>query len=695
MDHECHLLFADTRSDEDGSLSTVQLVSVYLYSTQDEVETIQFSLGRLNIVTGVSRMGKSVLVKIIDYCLGRSDIPTSAGNVEKALGWVGAMWQLDDGGRAFVARPLPHGQRKNVEALLVFGGSTLQPPPLPFAPNMNTRTMRLALGQRIGIDESRIEPPPGSLRDPLRTHLGHAAFLCIQSQDEISSSTNIFHRSGERGVDDALRDTIPYFLGAVPPDQALQKALLRQEQRRLQRLERGLRDVIGNAEDIDAELLALHTETVDAGLADPLDPTEQTTRNELVSLLQRASRDASRIPPDTLPTQSQDAERRARNELELAEDEIEQLLAQRVLLLDESEGSSGYEEALNIQVGRLTSLDLLPLAPTTADANEEANTPVPHCPVCGQETDDPTSGQMRASLEKLKSQLDGIRGASPAKSVALETINRQIAEAQGRVRQFRQAVDATLSAKSAVGPDFGRRQDFTRGRIDAIVARAPEADDSNATRIREQIAVAEGTIEELQRSLSDDSARERLTTRLNGVGRDLTKYAQDLGLEHSDKNVRIDLAELTVVAEVDDDPVPLYRIGSAENWIGYHVASHLALHQSFIRHDRPVPRLLVLDQPSQGHYPSQRERQVEEGSADADDQAVRDLYKKLYDFVADNDGKFQVIAVDHADFNEEWFTSSVVKDWRDQSKGPVGLVPAEWIERLEAAADDEVPVTDS
>ncbi|WP_120004373.1 DUF3732 domain-containing protein [Nesterenkonia muleiensis] len=671
----------------------MQLASVYLYSTHGEVEFIDFNPGRLNIVTGVSRKGKSVLVKIIDYCLGRSDIPTSAGNVEKALSWVGAMWQFDDGGRAFVGRPLPQGQQKNVEALLTMGDATLQAPQFPFEPNMNTKTMRLELGQRIGIDESRIEPPLGSLRDPLRTHLGHAAFLCIQSQDEISSSTKIFHRSGERGVDEALRDTIPYFLGAVPPDQALQKAILRQEQRRLQRLERDLRDVIENAEGIEAELLALHSEAVDVGLADPLESTRPTNRNELVSLLHRASRDVSVVPPDTASTQSQDAERRARNDLERAEDELGQLLAQRALLLDESEGSSDYQDALKVQVGRLTSLDLLSPASVAAESgDEETSVQVPGCPVCGQETADPTSGQMRASLEKLKSQLVGIRGASPAKSAALESINQQIMEAQRRVRQLRQAVDATLSAQSAVGRDSSRRQDFTRGRIDALVARAPEADESNAARIRERIAVAEGTIDELQRSLSDDSARERLTTRLNRVGRDLTKHAQDLGLEHSDKNVRIDLAELTVVAEVDDDPVPLHRIGSAENWIGYHVTSHMALHESFIRHDRPVPRFLVLDQPSQGHYPSQRERQTEAGTADADDQAVRDLYKKMYDFVDDNNGKFQIIAVDHADFAEEWFTSSVVKDWRDQSQGQVGLVPAEWLERLDTTTDEEDPL---
>ncbi|WP_053203970.1 DUF3732 domain-containing protein [Jiangella muralis] len=675
----------------------MQLVSVCLYSTLGELETIEFNPGRLNIVTGVSRTGKSVLVKIIDYCLGRSDIPTSAGNVEKALSWVGALWQLNDGGRAYVGRPLPQGQKKNEQALLIIGDAALQPPTPPLEPNMNTKTMRLVLGQRIGIDESQIDPPPGSLRDPLRTHLGHAAFLCIQNQDEISSSTRIFHRSGERGVDDALRDTIPYFLGAVPPDQALQKALLRHEQRRLQKLERDLRDAIDAVATIDSELLALHTEAIEAGLAEPLDPeTPGRSRAELVTLLHRASRDASLVPPDTAPAQSQDAERRARNELELAEDDLYQLLQQRLLLLDEAEGSSDYEDALNIQVGRLTSLDLLPLAsegPSPgpehnegAEDTEEPAKPVVagRCPVCGQESEDPTSGQMRTTLEKLKSQLANIRGASPAKSEALDDINRRIAEVQGRVRRGRLAVDSTFAATSAVGRDANRRQDFTRGRIDAIIARAPEADEGHAALIRERITVAEGTIEELQRQLSDDSARERLTTRLNGVGRDLTKYAQELGLEHSDKNVRIDLAELTVVAEVDDDPVPLHRIGSAENWIGYHVTSHLALHQSFIRHDRPVPRFLVLDQPSQGHYPSEMDRQAETAT-DADDLAVRKLFRKMYDFVAENDGNFQVITVDHADFEETWFQSSIVKNWRDQSDGPVGLIPAKWIARLDGS----------
>jgi hypothetical protein len=58
------------------------------------------------------------------------------------------------------------------------------------------------------------------------------------------------------------------------------------------------------------------------------------------------------------------------------------------------------------------------------------------------------------------------------------------------------------------------------------------------------------------------------------------------------------------VTDTSDGPLPLQRIGSAANWIGYHLATHLALHQFFVENDRPVPRFLMIDQPTQAFYPS-------------------------------------------------------------------------------------------
>ncbi|WKN46679.1 DUF3732 domain-containing protein [Nocardioides sp. Arc9.136] len=654
----------------------MQLVSLALYSRNGEREVIPFQLGRLNVITGQSKTGKTVLVKLIDYCLGRSDVPASAGGVERALGWVGALWQFADGGRAFVGRPIPAGSAaENTEVMLVIGDGHLTPvDPGALAPNTNTRTMRLELGSRIGITESQIDPPAGAVREPLRTHLGHAALLCVQNQDEISNSMRLFHRSGQRGIDEALRDTIPYFLGAVPPDQALLKATLRQETRRLQRLERDLREADSASKEIDEDLRSLLTEAVEAGLAEQPDPGEGLTRPELISRLHQAARGQVTAPGESV-TRQQDSRRRDQAELAIAEDELDQLMQQRSLLLEETEGGSAYADALDVQLGRLTSLNLLPLDSEQEGAGAEASEV---CPVCGssQANPDPSSAQMRAALDQLSDRLRNVRTASPAKSAALDRLNWRIEEAQARVRQARSVLEASFGADATVGRAAIRRQDFTRGRIDAILARAPEADDTHRDALRERITLAEQAVAELTLQLSDDTARERLNSRLLAVGRDLTAYARRLELEHSEQDVRIDLARLTVIADVDDNPVPLHRIGSAENWIGYHIAGHLALHQTFIRHERPVPRLLVIDQPSQGHYPSEVAKRSGRADTDVDELAVRRLYELMNEFTEQNPGQFQIIAVDHADIDRDWFQNAVVDNWRGQGKA---LIPAAWL----------------
>src|SRR5258708_39203158 len=102
-------------------------------------------------------------------------------------------------------------------------GSDLRPPRLhDLRVNTDPKTLRTQIGRRIGIEENITDPDPRTGRQPLEANLAHAVMLCLQSQNEIASSNTLFHRQGERGIQDALRDTIPYFLGAVPQDPGAQ-----------------------------------------------------------------------------------------------------------------------------------------------------------------------------------------------------------------------------------------------------------------------------------------------------------------------------------------------------------------------------------------------------------------------------------------------------------------------------------------
>jgi hypothetical protein len=57
---------------------------------------------------------------------------------------------------------------------------------------------------------------------------------------------------------------------------------------------------------------------------------------------------------------------------------------------------------------------------------------------------------------------------------------------------------------------------------------------------------------------------------------------------------------------------------------------------------------------------------------------TRRLYQVMNDVVVGLKGQLQVIAVDHAEFDEDWFTAAVVERWRDGE----ALIPKSWIPRL-------------
>jgi hypothetical protein len=648
----------------------VQLLLVILYHADGRTRLVEFRPGELNIVTGESRTGKGALLTIVDYCLGRDSMQVPAGPITDTVVWYATLWQLENG-QVFVARPAPAAGRATTQQAMLEFGSDLQPPGLhDLRVNTDSRTLRTQIGRRIGIEENITDPGSGGGRQPLEANLGHAVMLCLQSQNEIASSTALFHRQGERGIPDALRDTIPYFLGAVPQDQALKRAQLRAARHALQRAQAALQTAEQAAQTIDVELRALYEEARAAGLVPDRDITDRIV---LVRTLQgaRTARQPDQRPPSAGDVDRQDRyvalERRART----LRADLQQILADRALLLDQRDEESDYEQSLQLQAGRLTSLNLIEFASGNGAAS------APACPACGQPTDetDPTPAALRSRLNRLRGQLENLAADRPSQRNALLNLDAQAAALREELASAETALNALQAADRVTDLAEADSRDFTRGRIDAILARVVSVDESQFQRLRATADSAAATVTALEAELDDDEDREQLTSRLVIVGRDMTSYADRLELEHSEGSVRLDLARLTVVTDTERGPIPLERIGSAANWIGYHLATHLALHRYLTRQNRPVPRFLLLDQPTQAHYPSEVSLQSGIPENDTDSAAVRRIFRLLYDFAEELTPRFQVIVCDHANLPEPWFQAAVRHNWRGGRK----LIPQDWL----------------
>src|ERR1700730_9628627 len=92
--------------------------------------------------------------------------------------------------------------------------------------------------------------------------------------------------------------------------------------------------------------------------------------------------------------------------------------------------------------------------------------------------------------------------------------------------------------------------------------------------------------------------------------------------------------QLTVIFDRPDRPVPMSRTGGAENHLAYHLSALIALHFFAAKTNCPIPQFLLIDQPTQVYFPSEKVYQeadvsVEKAEADADLAAVRRLFQVL------------------------------------------------------------------
>jgi len=211
------------------------------------------------------------------------------------------------------------------------------------------------------------------------------------------------------------------------------------------------------------------------------------------------------------------------------------------------------------------------------------------------------------------------------------------------------------------------------GRISLYLESIPEL--PSTINLTERRAVLSSEIEALEALVSTDVIQEKLESILSLLSLEMTEWAQHLELEHSERPLRFNLKKLTIVADSQDGPIPMERMGSGENWVGYHLIGHLAFHRWFTKRNRPVPHFLFLDQPSQVYFPPEpaEDRSVED-LEDDDRTELRRMFKMVFDAVNDVTPGFQVIITEHADINEQWYQDSIRERWR----GGLKLVPEDW-----------------
>ena len=183
----------------------LQILNVILYGFNSERRVLSFNPGRLNIITGASKTGKTALIEIIDYCLGASECGIPEGIIRETVEWVGIRLKVTEG-QVFVARRLPSaGHAASSDIFYSIGKEVELPTYSGLSKTTNTEALKDLLTAHAGVSENVHEPPSGQTRSSLSADIRHALFYCFQQQSEIISNRHLFHKQSERWMMNTLQ----------------------------------------------------------------------------------------------------------------------------------------------------------------------------------------------------------------------------------------------------------------------------------------------------------------------------------------------------------------------------------------------------------------------------------------------------------------------------------------------------------
>lgn len=637
--------------------------AIVIYSHTGAQRIVPFRSHGLNIITGKSKTGKSAIIDIVDYCLGRGSFNVAEGAIRKKVAWFG-LHIAKGSDEVFIARDNPGpGASTGSKVYFQRGNVDVYPTLETISKNTTESSLKEFVTRFTGIAENEHRPLTGTRR-PLEANISHALWLCFQKQNTIASQDQLFHRMNEQFLPQDLKDTLPYFLGAVDESHFLLMGELDELQRRLKLLEATESKQLQTIEVSRSRVTRVLNEGKKVGLVgQDYQAVDDTVFRYLTTVAE--------FPMDEAELISDFGEtiQRLRGEQSTLQNRLgdlnQDIRAARSFLSDQTDFSREATE----QRARLKSIELF--------KSEVAS---PHqCPFCASElrTPIPKVDEVSQSLREVSEQLEGVYRDSPHIQRHITELEATILRASDDLRlvqrELQKSVMENEAAKArqdqmlARGKFLGRLSEF----LESV---SPQADDDG---VAIQIAELRELIAGIRSRINNDETESRLETILSFISEKMTEYSKNLDLEHSGSSLRLDLKKLTVVANTVDGPIPLTRMGSGENWVGYHVLSHLALHWWLRMKERPVPAFLIFDQPTQAYYPpDSTEGGLDQIEKDADRTAVQALFKLMATACAEIQADFQLIVLDHAHLKDEWFESAIVAKWR----GNEALVPYDWPE---------------
>ncbi len=645
----------------------MKIRSIHIYGHEGQRRDLRFKVDGLNVITGRSSTGKSALAEIIEYCMGRSSFNVPEGVIRDKVAWYSVIYQFEKE-QVMVAKPTPPSGGASCSMAMLRRGTQLQAPEFEdLKVNADDDSIVDLLSRLLGIPENRTEVALDNSRDSYDATVKHTPYYLFQKQGLVANKDQLFYRQNEQFQPQAIRDTLPILLGVSSRDRYELESLLRLAQRDLRINSKQLEHARSSADTSHDQAIGLYSEARTVGVIGNIDGNPSA--NEVFEAL----RLSLSWKPETVP--ADDGGR-----ISVLEGVLSQLRQDRrgaQARIDAARHfanrANGYESEAAEQIDRLASIKALPRHPDSGEWQwpfSQRNLGL----------DSPVAAVLLGELESLDKELQIATGQRPKLEAYLADLAGKAEEIASAIKQKEAELSAAIAANEVIAQMGSRNNAAARvvGRISLFLETLLPNED--VAKLEADNRRLNNKVRHLEEQIGADDSNERLTSILNNISAHLSRYIQKFGAEFSAYPARLNLVQLTITFDRPERPVPMGRTGGGENHLAYHLSALLALHLFAAQNNRPIPRFLLIDQPTQVYFPSEQSYKDADGSvhkteADADLNAVRRLFELLLKFTQDEVPGFQLIVTEHANLRDQWFQEALVEQpWTK----PPALVPEDW-----------------
>ena len=168
---------------------------------------------------------------------------------------------------------------------------------------------------------------------------------------------------------------------------------------------------------------------------------------------------------------------------------------------------------------------------------------------------------IKAAINNLNKNIENVEREKPKLRKYIDGLEDNRQKLREQVQRIRDEIDGIYLQNQEANQikDLNARRAKVVGRI-SLWLESVEKDDGLEKR-EEEIKKMEERLKELDEYLDKEAIEDRKQSILSRLSIDMTEWAKQLCLEHSDNPYRLDMNKVTVVVDKEDRPVPLKQMG--------------------------------------------------------------------------------------------------------------------------------------